>query len=416
MHRRFLCVWLCSVFAAVYARKTCVVSSRPDSTDDAPAIIDAFDKCGRGGRVVFLNQTYHVNSVMNTTGLKNCEVDLHGTLLWGTNITYWLDNSLDIGYQNQSSAWFFGGENVVFRGHGHGTLDGNGQVWYDFVNGQSNYPRRPHAITIWGAKDSLFEGLRFVQSQMWTMTVIHSQRVLLRDIYVNSTSHSGAPARNTDGADTMFSDSITFDKFTIDNGDDSIALKANSTNIVITNSTFYRGLGVAIGSIGQYEGAWETIENLTASNIVFHGMRHAAYVKTWTGQHVGDPPNGGGGGLGLARNLTFTDFTLYNNSGVFAISQCTTFSGAAGDCNSSHFQLSDLHFTNVRGTVSTPNVALLQCSAAAPCSDIEIEDVSVVNWANGTAAAGFLCSSVKSPVGFECTGPACDKPSSTAEC
>ncbi|EJD52417.1 pectin lyase-like protein [Auricularia subglabra TFB-10046 SS5] len=234
--------------------------------------------------------------------------------------------------------------------------------------------------------------------------------------FASHTSHSRAPARNTDGADTLFSDSITFERWTVDNGDDSIALKANSTNIVIKNSTFYRGLGVAIGSIGQYEGAWETIENLTATGIEFHGMRHAAYVKTRTGQHVGEPPNGGGGGLGFASNLVFEDFTLYNNSGVFAISQCTTFSGSAGDCNSSQFQVRDIRFSNIRGTVSTPNVALLQCSAAAPCRDIVIEDVQVANWENSTSAAGFLCSNVQDHIGFVCTGPACDKPSSTAEC
>jgi galacturan 1,4-alpha-galacturonidase len=72
-----------------------------------------------------------------------------------------------MGYQNQSTAWVFGGHKIHFQGHGYGTFNGNGQVWYDFINGISNYPRRPHAITISKTTDSLFEGLRFVQSQMW---------------------------------------------------------------------------------------------------------------------------------------------------------------------------------------------------------------------------------------------------------
>jgi galacturan 1,4-alpha-galacturonidase len=49
--------------------------------DDAPAIITAFRNCGHGGSVVSTNHTYHINSVMNTTGLSNCRVELHGTLL-----------------------------------------------------------------------------------------------------------------------------------------------------------------------------------------------------------------------------------------------------------------------------------------------------------------------------------------------
>lgn len=35
------------------------------------------------------------------------------------------------------------------------------------MKGVSNYPGRPHALTIWETRDSVFEGLRFVQSQMW---------------------------------------------------------------------------------------------------------------------------------------------------------------------------------------------------------------------------------------------------------
>lgn len=152
--------------------KTCVVQPGLNSTDSAPAIIQAFEECGHNdagsrGTVVFTNQTYTVKSVMNTTGLSNVNVDLQGTLLWDTNIDYWLNHSLPVGYQNQTSAWLFGGEGVSWDGHGYGTLDGNGQVWYDFINGTNNYPGRPHQITITGTKDSVFERLRFVQSQMW---------------------------------------------------------------------------------------------------------------------------------------------------------------------------------------------------------------------------------------------------------
>jgi hypothetical protein len=62
--------------------KTCVVNAGGSvDVDDAPAIIEAFDKCGHDGKISFLNTTYHINSVMNITGLKNCEIDLKGTLL-----------------------------------------------------------------------------------------------------------------------------------------------------------------------------------------------------------------------------------------------------------------------------------------------------------------------------------------------
>jgi galacturan 1,4-alpha-galacturonidase len=154
-------------YPPVTHRKTCIVRPSLNATDDAPSILKAFKDCGNNGHIILTNGTFHINTVMNTTNLKNCDIDIHGTMLWSTNTTYWLGNSMLYGYQNQSSAWWLGGDNIHVRGFGYGTLDGNGQTWYDFARGVSNYPRRPQAITIWKTTNSIIEGLRLVQSQMW---------------------------------------------------------------------------------------------------------------------------------------------------------------------------------------------------------------------------------------------------------
>ncbi|EOD49415.1 putative pectin lyase-like protein [Neofusicoccum parvum UCRNP2] len=397
------------------AENVCVVPPAANGTDSAPAIIDAFRRCGHNsaedrGKVVFLNETYTIKSIMNTTGLSNVDVDLQGTLLWDTNIPYWLNHSMPVGYQNQSSAWLFGGESVYWEGHGYGTLNGNGQVWYDFVNGTNNYPRRPHQITITGTKDSVFNRIRFLQSQMWTMTIIHSENILLEDIYVNSTDVAHPvgfdfSSLNTDGADTVYSNNITFRGWTVDCGDDSIAMKANSTNILIENCDFYTGLGVAIGSISQYDGVYETIENVTARNISVTNMRYGAYIKTWTGVASGYPPNGGGGGLGYAANMTFSDFRLRNATGIFAVTQCTHYNDVTGDCETSEFNIRDLRLENWSGDAVSDVVASIQCSAASPCTGVEIENITIVDSVNNTMPANYLCDSVVSPTGFNCTGP-----------
>lgn len=88
------------------------------------------------------------------------------------------------------------------------------------------------------------------------------------------------------------------------NGDDAISPKANSTNILVTNSTFNTGSGIVLGSIGQYDRVYEIIEVFTATDSVCNDTTHAAYMKTWTGQQVGYPPNGGGGGLGYMLPLS----------------------------------------------------------------------------------------------------------------
>ncbi|RHZ58010.1 putative exo-polygalacturonase [Aspergillus thermomutatus] len=398
-------------------RITCTVKAGgSESIDDTPAILKAFHECGKGGRIVFQNATYHVNSVMNTTGLQNCDIDLFGTLLWGTNITYWLSHSLDVGYQNQSTAWVIGGNNVRFNGHGYGTLNGNGQVWYDYVKSVSNYPRRPHALTVSRTSNSVFQGLRFLQSQMWTLSVINSHHTLFDSIYVNSTTTNGNSAHNTDGADTIYSSHITFNNWTVDNGDDSISAKANSTDILITNSAFYRGLGIAIGSIGQYKDVFETVERVRAENITYHGTLHSIYFKTWTGEQVNYPPNGGGGGLGYASDISGSNLYAYNLRGpAFSISQCTSFSGAAGNCTSSKFQIWGLRIADIAGSSNTDVVGSFQCSAVKPCKNIEIVNVNL-QAPNGTMADEYLCGHVEGTRGFNCTGEACEGSSATGGC
>ncbi|KAI0483345.1 pectin lyase fold/virulence factor [Xylariaceae sp. FL0804] len=284
--------------------------------------------CPRHGTVVFRNETYHIKSVMSTTGLRNVDIEHRGTLLWDQNNPFWLSHSLPV--------------NVRWKGLGYGTLDGNGQ------------------ITITGTKDSIFDGIRFVQSRMWTMTVIHSLNILLENIYVNSTDSNRAlgfdfSSFNTDGADMIYSDNITFRGWTVDNCDDSISAKANSTNILMEDCRLHTGLGIALGSTGQYRARAGT---------------RAPWLTT--------RPTAAAGGSGPRRqNLTFADFRLRDASGVFAVTQCT----------------SDV-------------VADLQCSAASPCVGVVIEDMAgIVDTASGTRPSQYLCGSVVDPTVFNCTGP-----------
>lgn len=59
----------------------CTVRASLDGSDDAPAILAAFDLCRRDSVISFVDDLYHIESVMNTTNLSNVQVHLHGTLL-----------------------------------------------------------------------------------------------------------------------------------------------------------------------------------------------------------------------------------------------------------------------------------------------------------------------------------------------
>ncbi|KAK7019135.1 alpha-L-rhamnosidase rgxB [Favolaschia claudopus] len=462
-------------------RKTCVIkASGTNATDDGPAIREAFENCGQHSRVVFEATTYYVNSILDIRGLEDVDIDIYGKLLWSTDIQYWLNHSLPVGYQNQSTAFILGGNNLRIDGHNTGTFDGNGDYWYSFISKQSvhsNFPGRPHALTLNGLTNSVVTGLNFLRSQMWTLSMIYCHHVELNDIFVNNTGNS-VQSSNTDGADSIRSSFIQFDNWTVYNGDDSISLKGNSTDISITNSHFYRGLGIALGSIGQYKGEFETLERLYVDNIFFENTDHAVYFKTWTGDQNGFPPNGGGGGLGFCAKGTdhsrpsppslrsggppnraaqigtlkprsrgslwraplaltprhevvlafgsLCSVPAPSSAGVLspptalrasivAFSQCTTFSGAPANCTNSPFQIRDITVTGIQGTSNSPRVASLQCSAVAPCDNIALSEIDIT-LSNGTQISQYLCGNVENPRGFNCTGPVCVGPSAAGEC
>ena len=68
------------------AQQTCTIQASRNGSDDAPAILSAFQECGQGGRIVFQNTTYNINTVMNTTGLSDVHVDVYGYLLVSTSV------------------------------------------------------------------------------------------------------------------------------------------------------------------------------------------------------------------------------------------------------------------------------------------------------------------------------------------
>lgn len=127
--------------------------------DDVPCIEEAFRRCGHNGKVIFTDHTFHINSVMNTTNLVNVDVILRGVLQFSTDIAYWRANVFPVVFQNQSTAWLFGGTDVTFRGDG-GWIDGQGQAWYTFNQNRANLPGRPIVITVFNSTNVWIDGLK----------------------------------------------------------------------------------------------------------------------------------------------------------------------------------------------------------------------------------------------------------------
>lgn len=192
--------------------------------DDTPQILDAFKQCGKDGRIVFSEGTYNIRQVMNTTDLRNCDIDILGTFVWsGDNIQYWLSHSYSVTYAGRSTAWLFGGTNISMRGYGKALFNGNGQIWIDQNHGQGNQNGRPISLTIWKGTNILVDGITWRMAQFWHTFVAHSQNVTMTNLDMNTRSANSNSAVNTDGTDTWNSRDIVISNWTVKCGDVSLS-------------------------------------------------------------------------------------------------------------------------------------------------------------------------------------------------
>lgn len=199
--------------------RICVASSHNDLvTDDASNILAAVQDCNNGGHVIFASkQTYTIASPLNLTGLVSIDLDIQGTLSFPSdNLTYWQANSFDLQYQNATSFLILGGRDVnVF---GAGTVQGNGQAWWDEYVGNKKL-KRPVLFAVVGLEGGSVSGIKMRNAPFWHNIVANSSNVVYSGLDLFSTSNNGNFEKNTDGWDIYRSDSIVIENSTITNGD-----------------------------------------------------------------------------------------------------------------------------------------------------------------------------------------------------
>lgn len=88
----------------------CFVPPNDSGEDDAPAIMRALNhECRKNSIVIFPGPVYNIKSNMSTLDMDNVHIHNFGRFLWSTDIEYWLSVSMPVGFQNQSTVWYFGG-------------------------------------------------------------------------------------------------------------------------------------------------------------------------------------------------------------------------------------------------------------------------------------------------------------------
>lgn len=212
--------------------RTCVAESHNDlKTDDAENILAAVQACNNGGHVIFAEkQTYTIASPLNLTGLSSVDLDIQGTLNFPSdNLTYWQANSFDLQYQNATSFFILGGSDINV--YGWGTVQGNGQAWWDAYVSNKKL-KRPVLFAVVGLQGGSVSELKLRNSPFWHNVIVNSSDVVYSGLDLFSTSNNENFEKNTDGWDIYRSERVTIENSTITNGDGTFLLQSTSSPLV----------------------------------------------------------------------------------------------------------------------------------------------------------------------------------------
>ncbi|KAK0104431.1 hypothetical protein ONS95_004722 [Cadophora gregata] len=363
--------------------RVCYVKSHNDGvSDDAKYVMDALHSCNNGGHVVFKEGVkYTIGTALDLTFLNHIDIDIQSYIQFTNDTTYWQAHSFPFVFQNVTSFFKLGGNDVNI--YGGGTIDGNGQVWYD-AYAANIYTLRPVLIGIDGLKNSIISDLVLRYSPEYYFFVANSTNVVFDGIDIAGGSKSKNLAKNTDGWDTYRSSDIVIQNSVVNNGDDCVSFKPNSTNILVQNMFCNGSHGISVGSLGQYVGAYDIVENIYVFNTSLHNSTDGARIKVWPNSPTafsGDLQ--GGGGDGRVHNITYDGMIIDNVDYAIEVDQCY------GQKNltlclefPSPLTITDIVFKNFQGKTSSkyqPQIGTFACSSENVCNNIVASNIDVLS-------------------------------------
>ncbi|KAJ6605084.1 pectin lyase-like protein [Mycena sp. CBHHK59/15] len=391
---------------------TCTISPLGTGLDDTDQVLAAIAKCGHGGHTVLQGGVYNITRKM-TWDLVDAKVDLHGYLSFVPDIEYWLDanNTYRVVFiQNQASWFVITGRDFEVDAHNTGGIQGNGQPWWEYftTHTREDGDGRPISLTLFRAVRGTIRNFAIQAQPFWCNCVAESKSVVYDGMLCNASNTDPAFAGmnivpNTDGIDTYRSDDVSMLRWDITCGDDCLAIKGNSTNVLARNITCRGGNGIAFGSLAQYANLTDIVENVFMEDLrmlrldpaVQPNMQSGVYFKSWDGSINGVPPTGGGGSTGFARNITARNVLLDRVNTPTSISQ--TNGGKSGDLPAT-FKFADLRFENWTGVTATNKIVSFACSAAVNCTNISFSGFNVAGPAG--EAPQFICQNVQNLSGL----------------
>ncbi|CAM8958144.1 unnamed protein product [Rhodiola kirilowii] len=242
---------------------------------------------------------------------------------------------------------------------GSGLIDGNGKKWW---SNELNCGKRPTNLALNGCTNVALSGIQSKDSARNHLSVSNCNGATISGITLTAPDESP----NTDGIDIASSKDVIVKDSHIGSGDDCIAINNNCNNIEIANIKCGPGHGISVGSLGR-DGETAQVEGVYVHDCTLTGTTNGARIKTWKG------------GKGYARKITFENINLVNVKRPIIIDQNYVDKHHKPSNGGGSVEISDVKFTNFKGTCEDTDAITLECSAGSGCRNVELTNVKITS-------------------------------------
>lgn len=271
---------------------------------------------------------------------------------------------------------------VIITGE-NGTIDGQGDVWWNMWRQRTLQFTRPNLIELMNSRNIIISNVIFKNSPFWNIHPVYCSNVVIR--YVTILAPADSP--NTDGIDPDSSTHVCIEDSYISTGDDLVAVKSGwdeygiaygrpSKFITIrrlTGSSPFAGIAVGSETSGG-------VENVLAEHISLFNMGVGIHLKTNIGRG------------GVIRNITVSSVYMEN------VRKGIKIAGDVGDHPDENYDpnalpvLKNVVINNVWGE-KVLQAGLIQGLKNSPFTGICLSNIHL-NGATGTRDLPWKCSDV----------------------
>ncbi|KDN41419.1 glycoside hydrolase family 28 protein [Tilletiaria anomala UBC 951] len=183
-------------------------------------------------------------------------------ILFTTDTDYWQSNGFKLDFQNVVAFFKLGRSDMhIYISNKSVRPNGTRKAWYDLYASNSS-KLRPMLLGIHGQEDSTLRDLTLRYLPQYYYFNVNASNVVFADMHIEGTSTSKNFAENHDGVDTYCSKDRTIQDWNVNNGDDCVSFKPNSTNFLLQNRYYNGSHGTSVGPLRQYKGETDIVSGI----------------------------------------------------------------------------------------------------------------------------------------------------------